>query len=251
MQVEEYSSTQELEIRQQKSDLFKACPIPDDEILNNLGVFLSSKNLARILFFNHLYEKIIEVNGSIIEFGTRWGNNISILAALRGIYEPFNRLRTIVAFDTFQGLSECLPQDQNSPGAPRSFQEGDLSVTAGYEKYLSRFMGLHEADNPMAHLKKYEIIKGDATETFARYLHDHRELIVALAFFDMDIYQPTKECLGLLKKRLVRGSVIGFDELNDPMAPGETQALDEVFGLNNIRLKRYRHASRVSYFVVE
>ena len=41
------------------------------------------------------------------------------------------------------------------------------------------------------------------------------------------------------------------DELNDPDSPGETLALQEVYGLNNIKLKRFPHTSRVSYFVVE
>ena len=41
-----------------------------------------------------------------------------------------------------------------------------------------------------------------------------------------------------------------FDELNDPDSPGETTALMESFGLRNVSLKRYRYASRVSYFVV-
>jgi hypothetical protein len=39
--------------------------------------------------------------------------------------------------------------------------------------------------------------------------------------------------------------------LNDPLDPGETIALIEVYGLNNIRLKRYPYTSRVSYFVNE
>ena len=49
----------------------------------------------------------------------------------------------------------------------------------------------------------------------------------------------------------MKGSIVGFDELNDPDSPGETRALMEVFGLNNVRLRRFPHASRVSYFVVE
>jgi hypothetical protein len=49
----------------------------------------------------------------------------------------------------------------------------------------------------------------------------------------------------------LKGSVIGFDELNDSDSPGETIALNEAIGLNNIELKRYRYASRVSYFVVD
>ena len=66
----------------------------------------------------------------------------------------------------------------------------------------------------------------------------------------MNLYKPTKDCLEAIKPRLVKGSVVAFDELNDPTCPGETQALQEVFGLNNIKLLRFRPTSRVSYFIV-
>jgi hypothetical protein len=124
-------------------------------------------------------------------------------------------------------------------------------VTSGYEEYLEAVMDAQEKDNPLAHIKKFEIIKGDASVTFRQYLECHPEAIVAFAYFDMDIYTPTRDCLLLLKDKLVRGSIIGFDELNDPLTPGETTALHEVFILGNLRLMRYRYASRVSYFVVE
>ena len=39
--------------------LFKSSPLPDDEILANLGLFLTSKNLSRILFFYEIYREII------------------------------------------------------------------------------------------------------------------------------------------------------------------------------------------------
>ena len=76
------------------------------------------------------------------------------------------------------------------------------------------------------------------------------ETIIALAYFDFDLYEPTKECLMAIKTRLVKGSILGFDELNDPDSPGETLALMEVFGLENVQLKRFPFASRVSYFVL-
>ena len=244
-----FSSEGEKAAWAERKRMLDSCPIPENEILNNLGLFLNSKNLSRFLFFDHIYKQILDVQGMVVEFGTRWGQNISLMSALRGIYEPFNRVRTLVAFDTFTGLSECVENDAGGSGA--YFKQGDLAVSEGYEKYLERLLTLQEAENPLNHLKKFEIIKGDATQTFAKYLKDHPETIVSLAYFDMDIYTPTMECLKLLKDRLVRGSVVGFDELNDPLSPGETVALHEVFGLNNIRLKRFPYASRVSYFVVE
>ena len=37
--------------------------------------------------------------------------------------------------------------------------------------------------------------------------------------------------LELIKPRLTKGTVLGFDELNDPDSPGETLAVMETLGL--------------------
>ena len=73
---------------------------------------------------------------------------------------------------------------------------------------------------------------------------------MALAYFDFDLYEPTKKCLEIIRERLVKGSVVAFDELNDSDSPGETIALAETFGLSNVRLERSPFTSRTSYFVV-
>ena len=41
----------------------------------------------------------------------------------------------------------------------------------------------------------------------------------------MDVYKPTKYVINHIKKRLFKGSIIVFDELNHPVFPGETLAL--------------------------
>ncbi len=182
-----------------------------------------------------------------MEFGTRWGQNLAVFAALRGIYEPFNRHRTIVGFDTFQGF----PSVEEEDGSSNLMRPGNLATTAGYETYLSQIMALHEGLNPLSHIKKFELRAGDATVELPKYLESAPHSIVALAYFDFDLYAPTRKCLELIRPRLTKGSVIGFDELNDADSPGETLALMETFGLNAVRLKRFPHASRVSYFVLE
>jgi hypothetical protein len=103
----------------------------------------------------------------------------------------------------------------------------------------------------MSHVKKFELCKGDAVKEIDKFFHRSPETIVALAYFDFDIYEPTKACLQGIRPHLVKGSILAFDELSDLDSPGETIALDEVFGLNNIKLRRYRYAARVSYFIVE
>jgi len=242
-----YKSQAELRSTVHKVELFKSNPIPDDQIMENLGLFLNSKNLSRLLFMDFLYRKQINNQGVIFDFGTRWGNNASIFSACRGIYEPFNRHKKIVAFDTFHGFPSVHEKDGNSD----MMYQGCVTVTKNYQNYLDQILQSQENDAPLNHIKKFETIAGDAVEKVEEYLQNNPETIISLAYFDFDIYEPTKKCLEAIKPRLVKGSIIGFDELNDHDSPGETLALMEVFGLNNIKLRRHPNTSRVSYFEVE
>jgi len=245
--IKSYSSEQEKRIRQEIVKLLKNCPIPEEQLMSNLGLFFNSKNLSRILFMDHIFKQIIDIPGAVFEFGIRWGQNVALFSALRGIYDPFNRHRKIVGFDTFSGFPMIHPKDGDSD----MMQKGNLTLTKNYYDYLTRIMEYHEQESPLSHIKKYELIKGDAGIEIVKYFKKHPETIIALAFFDFDIYKPTLQCLKAIKPHLVNGSILAFDELNDPDSPGETLALEEVFGLNNIRLKRYKYTSRTSYFVVE
>lgn len=242
-----YSNDEENSLRNEMYNLLQECPIPEEQLLSNLGLFLNSKNLSRILFMDYVYRKIVDVPGVVFEFGTRWGQNVALFSALRGIYEPFNRHRKIVAFDTFEGFPSIGEKDGDSS----MMVPGMLSLTKNYENFLEKVMLNIERDNPLSHIKKSELRKGNAVEQIDSYLEDNPETIVSLAYFDFDLYEPTKKCLESIKNRLTKGSVVCFDELNDPDSPGETLALMEVFGLENVKLKRFPFASRVSYFVVE
>lgn len=222
-------------------------PIPKEQLLENLGLFLTARNLSRILFMQHIYEKIVSVPGIVIDFGTRWGQNMALFATFRGMYDPFHRHRKLVAFDTFTGFPSVAAED----GVSDLMKVGNRSVTDDYEKYLTRLMEIHEGLNPLGHIKKFELVQGDATITTPKYLENNPETIVALAYFDFDLYEPTMKCLEAIKPRLVKGSVLGFDELNDHGAPGETLAVLETLGLNSLNLRRFPSASRATYVVVE
>ena len=227
-------------------NLLRTCPIPEHELLGHLPLFIPRKVLSRILGLNEIYKLILGVCGDIFDFGTRWGTNMVLFANLRGIYEPFNANRRIVGFDTFEGLLKCGEKD----GGGQFAKDGVLSVTSGWEITLDQLMAWHEALSPVSHIKRYEIHRGDASATLRQYLEEHQESIIALAYFDFDIYQPTKECLGLIKERLTKGSIVCFDQLNYPLYPGETIAVREVLGLRNYAIKRLRDIS-TSYIIIE
>ena len=235
----------EKERRREFFRIFKDCPIPEDEFFMNLGLFLTPQTLSRVLFMDFLYRQILDVQGIVIELGCRWGQTLSLFTALRGIYEPFNRLRKVVGFDTFEGLSGVSAED-GSQLNPRMY-----TVTPGYEEYLDQILKIQEQESPLPHLNKYEIVKGDVRKSIHEYLGRNPETIIALAYFDLDIYEPTRDCLQAIKGRLTRGSVIGFDELNEHPSPGETLALKEVLGISRFSIRRFPYSARTSYLVVD
>jgi hypothetical protein len=100
-------------------------------------------------------------------------------------------------------------------------------------------------------MKKYELVKGDATISIGEYLARNPHTIIAFAYFDMDIYEPTKQCLEAIKKHVTKGTVIGFDELSYPDCPGETVALQEVFGLDRYPIMRSPLSPHSSWIVME
>jgi hypothetical protein len=221
--------------------------IPPGEILANLGLYLPSKSLARLLFFRDIYPLVMNTHGIIAEFGVRWGQSLACLSNLRSMFEPFNRHRRLVGFDTFEGFRGVARED----GAHTPCRDGDFAVTPSYEDELAEVLSLHERLNPMSHLKRFELVKGDAVRTVPAWFDAHPEAVVSLAIFDFDIYAPTRAALLAVKPRLFKGSVLVFDELSDDVFPGETVAVREVLGLNNLRIQRLPHVSRMSYAVIE
>jgi hypothetical protein len=221
-------------------------PIPDDEMCQNLGLYARRQTLARWLVFTELYRLQLPVHGVVAEFGVRWGQSLALLANLRGILEPYNNTRRILGFDTFSGFAAVDEAD----GDDVIVRQGSYSVTEDYQSHLQQILELHERNAPNAHMRRFELVAGDASETVPRYLADHPETIFSFVYFDFDLYEPTRDVLSAIKNRLTRGSVIGFDELCASTFPGETIAVMEELGLRNIELKRFPFDANPSYCIV-
>jgi hypothetical protein len=239
------STREQVASRAEFYQLFKQSPLPEGELLSNLGLYVNRQTLSRILFMHELYQKIVNVHGIIMEFGVRWGQNLALFESFRGIYEPYNYNRKIVGFDTFAGFPELNAKDGELVA------KGDYGVTDNYEVYLERILQYHESESPIPHKKKFELVKGDACITIDEYLRQQPETIVALAYFDFDIYLPTHKCLEAIRDRLTKGSVLAFDELNCPEFPGETLAVKEVLGLDRYAIRRSPLNPLCSYLVIE
>jgi hypothetical protein len=187
--------------------------------------------VARVLYWARLYEKILPVSGVICEFGVHWGTTSALLTNLRALYEPYNHRRKLYMFDTFEGFPNVSPSDGLA-------QEGDFSLPVGYEQDLAHLLAIHESLAPSNHVRKNQIYRGDASETVQVFLDEHPEAVIALAIFDLDLFEPTRAALDAIIPRFTKGSLIVFDELVCAEYPGETMALQEVLGLDRLALRR-------------
>ncbi|MEW6706708.1 MAG: class I SAM-dependent methyltransferase [Pseudomonadota bacterium] len=241
------ASELEVQAYQALAAQLKAAPMPSNQILAHLPLYLTRSSLSHVLFMSDLYRQVLPVHGDVLEFGTRWGRNLALFLSLRNTLEPHNYARRVIGFDTFEGFASLSREDGHDP----IVKPGHLAVSAAWEDTLAQLLAQHEALGPRPGVRRFELVKGDVCDTFPKWLERHPESLVALAYFDMDIYRPTKEALTALLPRLTRGSIVGFDELCLEAFPGETVALREVLDLSRHRLVRSPYSGNQSYIVWE
>ncbi len=237
------SSKEELENRSNWIDFFNNCPIPDEKKIWHQFLYINRQTLSRFLSFYKLYQQILDVPGQIFEFGVYYGRDIPALIHMRGIYEPYNYSRKIVGFDTFTGL----PKTHEKDGI--GVLKGTFGVPKNYIEYLEKLLLYHEKENPLSHIKKFELVEGDVRNTLKPYLEKYPETLISLAYLDMDLYSPTKYVLEVIQSYLIKGSIVVFDELAYSAYPGESVLVREILG-KDVRLYRFSHDPILSYYVV-
>jgi hypothetical protein len=246
------SSQSESENRTQVllEDLMTSELFAGGERLRNLPLFMRQKDLAHVLFLADIYKQIVDVPGYIAEFGVMWGRNLNLFHCLRECLEPYNLTRRLLGFDTFSGFVESIPEDHRPDVTARPHQKGDYAVEPGYEKTLEQVLLAQESISHLSHLRRFDLMKGPVEQTLPRFLEMNPQAVMALCYLDLDLYKPTRTVLEAIRPRLLRGSVLVFDEMLNPDYPGETQAVSDCFGLPIVSLRRSSLSGWKTYCVV-
>jgi hypothetical protein len=228
------ASGEALDFRRRLGEMFATSPLPKEDVMFNLGLYVRSSLLVKFLVLNDLYLRFKSVPGVLMEFGTWWGQNLVLLENLRAIHEPFNKQRTIIGFDTFSGY----PKDSDISEDSTKTYAGYKTVE-NYADYLAELLEVHEGNNAFGHNRGgHKLIKGDVEQTAPSYFSEHPETVVAFAYFDMGPYKPSVAALRALKPHLLPGSILLFDELTWAGAPGEAIAFKEVFASVDYRIEK-------------
>lgn len=211
-------------------------------------LYAPRQTTATFLFKYELFKKAVNIHGSVIECGVAFGAGLMAFAQFSAILEPVNHTRRIIGFDTFAGFPG-LEQGKDAPGRHRHARKGGMRVDSYRE--LRTAIRLFDANRPIGHIPKVELVKGDALKTIPRYVKENPHLVVALLYLDFDLYEPTRLALEHFLPRMPKGAVIAFDELAHPQWPGETMAVMEKIGLGRLRIERVPFDTTRSYAILD
>jgi hypothetical protein len=153
----------------------------------------------------------------------------------------------VIGFDTFEGFPNLHDIDKQGTSEHTKVK----GLTGSPIEDVERAIKLFDANRPIAHIPKIELVKGDLTKTAPQYVKDNPHLVVSLIYLDVDLYEPTKAALEHFVPLMPKGGIVVFDQLHAKIFPGETRAVDEVLGIRNVRIERFPFESYVSFAVME
>jgi len=210
-----------------------------EEKLSSFPRYVDRTAMSRFLVKNEIFNRIRNVQGSIIECGVHFGGGLMTWANLSALHEPLNHRRRVIGFDTFEGFPSVSEHDV-AGGSHQAVQGG---YNGGSLEDIERGIEYFDQNRALGNIPKVSVIKGDFMKTCNQFFAENTHMVVSLLYLDFDIYEPTKHALEMILPRMPKGAIVAFDELHVEEWPGETQALHDAVGINNVHLERMPFSS--------
>jgi hypothetical protein len=221
-------------------NIIKSKNVKPQSIIESPMFYSSRQTITKILTRIKLFEKIREIQGSVVECGVYKADSLLTYFHLSNIFEPFSFTRKIIGFDTFTGFPNVSNSDP---------EHANISYLNDVDfELIEKIVAAQEKNKAIPAINKIELIQGDAALTIPRYVEDNPHLIISLLYLDFDLYKPTKIALQYLLPRVPIGGIVGFDELNQSKWAGETRALNDVLRISTVKLKKFEFDPHVTFF---
>jgi len=226
---------------------FDRNPMSWENKIENFPKYVRKQNLTRFLSLYEIFKKVLNIKGSIIECGVNHGFGVMSWAKFSAILEPTNLTRRIYGFDTFEGFPSVSEKDRSKNS--NHVKTGDLAADSFEE--ITGLSEIYDSTRYLGHIKKVKLIKGDAAITIPEFVDSHPHLLVSLLYLDFDLYSPTKKALEYFVPLMPKGSVIAFDELDNPLWPGETQAMNKFFKDKKLKIELLPYDPYIGYAIIQ
>ena len=166
----------------------------DFDLITNYGLFSGDTNLFKTLIIFDLIKQTSKVKGDIIELGIHKGNTSLLVKKILSIFKIKKKLYLL---DHFKGLIHYNKEDTN---LSKKFKGQYVSKKKQIKEFLNFF-----------DFKNITIIDKDATTLKPGFFKNKK---FSLAYFDMDLYEPTYRALLAIEKNIAINGLIVFDQGN-------------------------------------
>jgi len=228
-------------------ECFDTNPTSWETKMENFPKYVRRQNLTRFLALYEIFTRILNVKGSIVECGVNHGFGLMSWARISSILEPINLTRRIYGFDSFEGFPGLTDEDRSA--GSKDVKKGDLAANS--MKELQELLRIYDSTRYLGHVEKVKLIAGDAISTIPEFIDQNPHVVVSLLFLDFDLYQPTKVALDHFLPRMPKGAILAFDELDNPLWPGETRAMLEAHAQRPLRIERLAFDPYIGYAVLD
>ena len=226
---------------------FDANPSDWETKIENFPKYVRRQNITRFLALYEIFKLALPVKGSVVECGVNNGFGSMSWAKFSAILEPVNLTRRIYGFDTFEGFPSVSEADRSTHS--QHVKEGDLAADVLEE--LEGLTKVYDTTRYLGHVQKVKFIKGDAVETIPKFIEENPHLLVSLLFLDFDLYEPTRVALEHFLPRMPKGAILAFDELDNPLWPGETLAMLEQHSKYNFKIERLEFDPYIGFAILQ
>jgi Macrocin-O-methyltransferase (TylF) len=196
------------------------------------------QSVGRLFYFRHMYERINNIPGDIVECGVSTGHGILYWALL---CELTATIRKIWGFDSFSGFPASTEADKKADGSFRMRQHDYASPPEMALKVLSD--GRVSTEFVTQYVR---LVRGYFEETLHQYDGE-----IALLHLDCDLYESYTTCLNALYPKVRSGGIIMFDEYEDSDFPGAKRAIDEFFRGKPEKPLIYHDYEYLKYYVIK
>lgn len=195
------------------------------EMQINYPAFIRRREMTRLLADYDLFRMIIDLPGSIAEFGVYLGAGTFTWAKLLETFVPGDRSRKVYGFESGGGYEEFAPEDGN----PLPWIEKAVGKKIVPDGYLERMVKLTNLDNMIPGSERCRVIKGNILETVPAFARNNQGTRFSLLYFDVGLYKPTLTGLRELYPLLMPGGLVAFNGYGSPPWQGETIAFEQYF----------------------
>lgn len=199
-----------------------------DETHAGINPYYALNKVRRCWLLCKLFLKTRGVRGDVAECGVYKGSTSRLLVEIMktGKLDPHGQ--QFLLFDSYEGLPVATAQDSFDFDPKNPEQSGQH-----FAFEARRFF-----DTSAEHVAKVfaqwpwvSIEKGWVPNVFT----PHTDRNFAFVHIDVDLYQPTLDCLSFFVPRLSEGGLIVCDDYLSPEFPGARRAWDEYCGSNAIK----------------